>query len=163
MNNKESAIRVLPTEGLISLKDLAGWLGLRIDKLKDKLEKANVKTANLSRNARFRFVSMKELEKLNLTFKPYKKQTGFVKADTPKSPATSLETKKDQMTLQEMKEMIRFETDNSEENERLRGELMNSHCFGKRYGEDCCQNCTLLVDLDGTKGPLKLFCEAISD
>jgi hypothetical protein len=143
------------------MKELAKWLGIRNDKLNEKLKEAGIKTTDLSRNSRFRFVSLADLAKADPKITPYRKK------DTLRSSTKTIDgsapDKEAQMTLQGMKERIVFLTGNPDEDKRLKGELMNSDCFGKMYGtDDCCQNCTRPVDLDGTKGPLKLFCQAIS-
>jgi hypothetical protein len=59
----ESGIKHLPAEGLISIKDLAQYLYIRIDRPKTKLKKAGVKTTDLNRNSRSRFVSLADLSK----------------------------------------------------------------------------------------------------
>jgi phage antirepressor YoqD-like protein len=61
MSNNE--IKRLPSEGLVSVKELAKWLGIRNDKLDKKLNEAGIKTTDLSRNSRFRFVSLADLAK----------------------------------------------------------------------------------------------------
>ena len=159
----ESGIKVLPESGLVSLRDLAKFLGIRLDRMQAKLKKAGIKTTDLSRNSRFRFVNMADLIKSNLMLAPYKKKTGFIKI-APKSPAIPLETKKEQMTLQEAKGRIVFESGNPAEDRRLKEELMNPNdCFGMRYGKDeCCQNCTVLAQFNGRKDQLKVFCQAMS-
>jgi hypothetical protein len=107
-------------------------------------------------------VNLAEFAKSDLKLAPHVPLKGFRKkgADLKDRPVPEKEA---QMTLQEAKGRIVFLTGHPDEDKRLRGELMNSDCFGKMYGaDDCCQNCTRPVDLDGTKGPLKLFCQAMS-
>ena len=159
----ETSIKVLPAEGLISLHDLCEFLHLKkIERLKEKLNRAGVKTINLSRNSHYRFVNIADLIKSNLMFNSYKKKGDLVKADLKDSPVPNKEEQKD--TLQGVKERIVFVTDNPADNERFKGELLSpDDCFGRLFGKDeCCQRCDVIAEFDGTKGPLKLFCEAMS-
>ena len=71
----EMSIKVLPAEGLISLHDLCEFLHLKkIERLKEKLNRAGIKTINLSRNSHYRFVNIADLIKSNLMFNDYKKK-----------------------------------------------------------------------------------------
>ena len=56
-------IKCLPSEGLVSVRELAKWLGIRNDKLDKKLKEAGIKTTDLSRNSRFRFLSLADLSR----------------------------------------------------------------------------------------------------
>lgn len=162
MINDESGIKHLPASGLISIKDLAEYLHVRLDRMKAKLAKAGIKTTDLSRNSRFRFVSMADFVKADLKINPYKKKDTL--GSSTKTIDDSVPDKGTQMTLDEMKDRIRFVLDNPEDNKRLKEEIMNPNdCFGKRYeGSEACQNCTVLAELDGRTEQLKVFCEAIS-
>jgi predicted HTH domain antitoxin len=163
MSNESISIKHLPDSGLVSLRDLSEYFGIRLDRMQAKLKNARISTTDLSRNSRFRFVNLAEFAKSDLKLAPYVPLKGFRKKGTADLKDSPVPEKEAQMTLQEMKERIVFLTGNPDEDKRLRGELMNSDCFGKMYGaDDCCQNCTRPVDLDGTKGPLKVFCQAIS-
>ena len=158
----KNEIKCLPTEGLVSMKELAKWLGIRNDKLNEKLKEAGVKTIDLSRNSRFRFVSLADFVKADLKIDPYKKKDTL--GSSTKTIDGSVTDKEAQMTLQEMKDKIRFASGNPDEDKRLKEELLSpSDCFGKLFGRDeACQNCTVLAEFDGRKEQLKLFCEAIS-
>jgi hypothetical protein len=158
----ESSVKHLPAEGLVSLKELSEFFGVRIDKLKAKLKNAGISTMDLSRNSRFRFVNLAEFAKSDLKLAPHVPLKGFRKKGTANLKDRPVPDKEAPINLQEIKNRIIFESGNPDEDKRLRGELMNSDCFGKMYGADDCQNCTRPVDLDGTKGPLKLFCQAMS-
>jgi hypothetical protein len=153
---------MLPVEGLVSVDELANWLGIKNEKLNEKLEKAGIKTTDLSRNSRFRFVSLADLVKADLKINPYKKKETL--GSFTKTVDGSAPDKEAKMTLQGMKERIRFESGNPDEDKRLKEELMDPNdCFGKRYeGSEACQNCTVLAEFNGRKEQLKLFCEAIS-
>lgn len=69
------------------------------------------------------------------------------------------------MDLKEIKEKIRVETVNPQNNEKLKGWLTDlDDCFGRGYDEGgrYCRECTALADVDGKKEPINVFCRELT-
>jgi len=66
------------------------------------------------------------------------------------------------MDLKEIKKKIEIRSANPEENERIKGWLMEDEdCFGRGYyeGGKYCRECTVMAHLDDRYEQLKVFCQ----
>ena len=61
-NKNDGSVKCLPSEGFVIVDGLAQFLGVRHDKLCEKLTKKGIKTIDLSPHARFRLINLGDLK-----------------------------------------------------------------------------------------------------